>query len=152
MAKAVEGLSDRIRVLAREKHVEPARRSGQTEFSIRVRDLIDEAEARGLPTKQSTPPYCTSIQTGEFLRDNGVEITRVDGPRSKLSTTVVVHYRFLHLETTAARAANLSSESAEEKAYRLTEKLRGLLKDELAAYGGGEAFLRWVRSENEDAA
>jgi hypothetical protein len=34
----------------------------------------------------------------------------------------------------------------------LTEKLRGLLKEELAEYGGGEAFLRWIRSEDEDAA
>jgi hypothetical protein len=38
------------------------------------------------------------------------------------------------------------------RAFRLTEKLRGLLKEELAEYGGGEAFLRWVRSEDEDAA
>jgi hypothetical protein len=38
------------------------------------------------------------------------------------------------------------------RAFRLTEKLRGLLKEEFAAAGGGEAFLRWVRSEDEDAA
>jgi hypothetical protein len=30
--------------------------------------------------------------------------------------------------------------------------MRGLLKEELAEYGGGEAFLRWIRSEEEDAA
>jgi hypothetical protein len=27
-----------------------------------------------------------------------------------------------------------------------------LLKEELAKYGGGEAFLRWVRSEDEESA
>jgi hypothetical protein len=32
----------------------------------------------------------------------------------------------------------------------LTGKLFGLLKDELAAYGGGEAFLKWVRSEDDE--
>jgi hypothetical protein len=35
------------------------------------------------------------------------------------------------------------------KAERLTERLCGLLKEELAEYGGGDAFLRWVRSEDE---
>jgi hypothetical protein len=44
-------------------------------------------------------------------------------------------------------------ETPEAKALRLTEKLRGLLKEELAEYGGGEAFLRWVRGyDEEDAA
>ena len=38
------------------------------------------------------------------------------------------------------------------KAERLTERLRGLLKEELAEYGGGDAFLRWVRSEDEEDA
>jgi hypothetical protein len=30
--------------------------------------------------------------------------------------------------------------------------MRGLLKDELAEYGGGEAFLRWVRGYDEEEA
>jgi len=42
-------------------------------------------------------------------------------------------------------------EDPESKAKRLTEKMRGLLKDELAEYGGGDAFLRWVRSDNDQA-
>jgi hypothetical protein len=40
-------------------------------------------------------------------------------------------------------------EEAEAKAERLTERLRGLLQEELAEYGGGEAFLRWIRSDDE---
>jgi hypothetical protein len=43
-------------------------------------------------------------------------------------------------------------EDPSDRAFRLTERLRGLLKEELAEYGGGEAFLRWIRSEGEDAA
>jgi hypothetical protein len=46
----------------------------------------------------------------------------------------------------------LGDESSEAWALRLTEKLRGLLKEKLAEYGGGEAFLRWVRSGDEDDA
>ena len=43
-------------------------------------------------------------------------------------------------------------ETPEAWAFRLTEKMRGLLKEELAEYGGGEAFLRWVRGYDEDEA
>ena len=35
-------------------------------------------------------------------------------------------------------------------AKRVTGKLAGLLKDEMAAYGGGDAFMKWVRSDGED--
>jgi hypothetical protein len=42
-------------------------------------------------------------------------------------------------------------ETPEEWAHRVTGKLRGLLKEEMAAFGGGEAFLRWVRSGDEGA-
>jgi len=31
----------------------------------------------------------------------------------------------------------------------VTGKLAGLLKDELAEYGGGDAFIRWVRGYDE---
>lgn len=41
-------------------------------------------------------------------------------------------------------------ETPEEWAHRMTSKLRGLLKEELAEYGGGEAFLRWVRGYDEE--
>jgi len=41
-------------------------------------------------------------------------------------------------------------ESPDEKAYRLTEKLRGLLKNEIAALGGAEGYMRWVRSDHAD--
>jgi hypothetical protein len=43
-----------------------------------------------------------------------------------------------------------ADETPSERAFRLTEKLRGLLKEELAEYGGGEAFLRWVRGYDEE--
>lgn len=31
----------------------------------------------------------------------------------------------------------------------LMESLRGLLKDELAEYGGGAGFIRWIRDDEE---
>lgn len=44
------------------------------------------------------------------------------------------------------------TETPSQRAFRLTERVRGLLKDEIAAFGGTEAFMRWVRSDEEDAA
>lgn len=42
------------------------------------------------------------------------------------------------------------NESSKDRACRLTESLRGLLREEIAEHGGAEAFVRWVRSEDED--
>jgi hypothetical protein len=143
-------LAAEIRRIAKMKHVNPALASGRSEFSIAVRDLIEEAKAEGISTVQRTPPFCTSIQTRRFLDDNGIEIVRVDGPAKKRSTTVVVHYRTKEMETPHKIRPVL--ETPEERAFRLTEKLRGLMKEEIAARGGGEAYLRWVRGEDDDAA
>ena len=153
------GLSDQVRTVALEKYVHPAIRAGKVQFSVAVRDLMQHLQAIGFPAK-NWPQVCTAIQAQKFLRENGLEIESVDGPPKKQSPTVVVRY---HVASQAAKsttgtvglegeAANQSEESPSERAYRLTEKIRGLLKEELAEYGGGEAFLRWVRSEEEDAA
>lgn len=152
------GLSDRIRALARAKYVSPALTAGKRQLTIRVRDLLGDLSAEGFPSSR-TPQICSAIQTAKFLRENGLEIEAVDGPPKKVSSTVIVHYRVA--ESAAAGAENESAETPDSsgaledpsaRAMRLTAKLRGLLKEELAAYGGGEAFLRWVRSEDEDAA
>jgi hypothetical protein len=150
---STKGLSKRIREVAQRKYVEPAMQTGKVDFSIRVRDLMDDLRSEGTPVGQNTPQFCTSIQKSSFLEANQLEITGVDGPPSKLSTTVVVHYRFAgeaRDKTSNGSIANVP-ETPAERAFRLTEKLRGLMKDEIAAHGGTEGFIRWVRSD-EDAA
>ncbi len=42
-------------------------------------------------------------------------------------------------------AKQLNAEPPAEKAKRLTDALGGLLKEELAAYGGVDAYMRWIR-------
>jgi len=153
------GLSDQVRAVAKAKYVHPAILAGKRQFSIRVKDLMQELQADGFPGR-NTPQICTALQTSRFLRENGLEIEGVDGPPSKMSTTVVVRYRVsgrgVKSETNKLPLEGERKEPQEEdpsaRAFRLTEKLRGLLKEELAEYGGGEAFLRWIRSEDEDAA
>ena len=153
------GLSDQIRALARAKYVNPAILAGRGQFSIRVRDLLGDLNAEGFPGGH-TPQICSALQTSKFLRENGLEIEGVDGPPSKMSPTVVVRYRVassgvkpgVRENALEIQQAAPDQEDPEAWALRVTEKIRGLLKDELAEYGGGEAFLRWVRSESEDAA
>ena len=153
------GLSDQVRSVAADKYVQPAIRAGKLRFSVAVRDLMRHLEPLGFPSR-NWPQICTAIQAEKFLRAHGIEIEAIDGPPKKQSPTVVVRYRVRGISTepalTEARGhRELESRPEEDpaaRALRLTEKLRGLLKEEFAAYGGGEAFLRWVRSEDEDTA
>lgn len=153
------GLSDQVRAMAQAKYVHPAIIAGKRQFSIPVKALLEDLQTDGFPAR-NTPQVCTALQTSKFLRENGLEIEGVDGPPSKMSTTVVVRYRIANrgvdsdAKNTPLEGGRMEphEEDPTARAFRLTEKLRGLLKEELAEYGGGEAFLRWVRSEDEDAA
>lgn len=148
-------LSDRIRVLAREKYVKPALENGKGRFAITVKALWNDLQAEGIPVAGRTPQICSAVQTKKFLTENGLEIENVEGPPSKVSPTVVVHYRVARPGQTADSAKTqekvpLSEETPEEWAHRVTGKIRGLLKEELAEYGGAEGFIRWVRGYDEE--
>jgi hypothetical protein len=124
-------LHGKIRELASRHFVVPARSTGTGDFCIAIRDLMKQAEREGISAVQRAPAFCRSIQTLEFLRQNRLRIVRVDGPPSKLSTTVVIHYR-REDEVVGPAAAQLSDqETPSERAYRLTEKLRKLGKPEV---------------------
>lgn len=150
-------LSDQIRTVARAKFVKPAHDAGKSEFSISVREIMGILESQGFP-RNHTPQICNALQTEKFLRSNGLKITGIDGPRSQTSTTVVIHYSVTGDKAEpdesphATARTKADSEEPEARAKRLTENLRGLLKKEIAAHGGAEAFIQWVRSEDEDAA
>lgn len=153
------GSSDQVRALALEKYLQPALRAGKKQFSVAVKDVLQDLVAQGFPPG-NTPQVCTALRKETFLREHGIEIESVDGPPSKMSTTVIFHYRATTpgAQSTARKnpiemmQIDPNREDPAARALRLTETLRGLLKEELAEYGGGEAFMRWVRSEDEDAA
>jgi hypothetical protein len=156
------GLSDRIRELATNKYVKPAITAGHATFSIRVRDLLNDLRAEGVPPR-NTPQICNALVTSKFLRDNDLVLDKVEGPPSLQSPTVVVHYRVATRERAPAMPVESVSndpkprqaefhEDASARAFRLTEKLRGILKEELAEYGGAEGFMRWIRSDDDEEA
>ena len=151
------GLSDQVRAVAKDKFVLPAKRSGRDAFEIRVKGLLRELAPLGFPAN-STPLVCNALRSERFLDDNGLEIVEIEGPPSKLSTTVVMHYRVAGRQRgKAAKSSHLDPNTSQmenpaARAKRLTELLRGLLKEEIKEYGGAEEYIRWIRSDDEEAA
>jgi hypothetical protein len=153
------GLSDQVRARAKVNYVSPAVSRGKSQFSISVKEFLRELESEGFPSNHARQ-VCSALTGGKFLRENEIQIESIDGPPSKTSTTVIVHYKFLASGLQSGgvdslrekSAATQSRETPEEWAHRMTERLAGLMKDEIAAMGGGEAFLRWVRGYDEEEA
>lgn len=145
-------MSSKIRAYAEHKYVIPARRAGQQRFSIPVREVLNSmVEKEGLP-RQNVPQVCQALRSPrKFLDPLGLRIERVDGPEKQTSTTVVFHYRF-HKERMASEK-NQSERGAVpvggDASGSPISRLYGLLRNELAEYGGGEAFLKWLRTDPE---
>jgi hypothetical protein len=136
-----------------EHFVKPARERGLKEVTIPIRKLRDMLAPTGFPVK-NIPQICSALEAAEFRRANQFESMSVEGPASKRSTTVVFHFVFRDPPgdqvPTQTAPLPIPEETSAEWAARLTGKLRGLLKEELAAYGGGEAFMKWVRSGDDE--
>lgn len=151
------GLSDQVRAVARDKYVLPAVQSGQKAVTIGVKGLLSDLKLVGFPVN-STPLVCNALRSERFLGDNGLEIVAVEGPPSKQSTTVVMHYRIAgrQKETITQRGhANPGAPHSEDpsaKAKRLADALRGMLKEEIREHGGTDAFIQWIRSDDEEVA
>ncbi|MGA7887087.1 MAG: hypothetical protein WCA44_15200 [Acidobacteriaceae bacterium] len=142
-------LSDKVRAFAEHEYVAPARREGRKRFSIQVRDVWNSlVEREGFP-RQNVPQVCNALRSRKFLKPLGLEIEKVEGPPSQTSTTVVFHYRFHRAEPESMVGKTASAPTVKEDARAAVASLRGLLRQELARYGGGEAFLRWLRTDPE---
>jgi hypothetical protein len=152
MAQVKKGLSQRVRRIAREKYIDPARRAGATTVWLRVRDLMEDVRKEGITPEGNTPQFCNAIQIPAFLEENHLEIEEVDGPPSKLSTTVVVKYRIIEENQSAGlmQRSDSGPETPEQRADRLIGKILGLMKDEIDARGGAEGFMQWVRSVDDE--
>lgn len=147
------GSSDLVRELAQRKYVEPALRAGRPSVTIAVRDLARDLAEEGFPQNHYAQ-ICTAIQTGKFLRQNGLAIEKKEGPPSGLSSTVVVHYRAVRqaegLEESRFEVDRSKSSTKSELAQPRTEReslldlvgvLRGAIRE------GADAFVREVRRD-----
>jgi len=134
-------------------YVKPARLKGANTVQVRVGAVQKE-----LGWTNRTPSVFSTLLSKEFQREAGVELIEKRGgpPSGGPSTTVQFVYRILDLST-AERLSSGQSRTIPNGAG--LEKLYGILADEFAALGGGEAFLKaerdwgpdvWERYEQEE--
>jgi len=148
-----------IRQFAREVYLKPALKRGDEVVAIPVKAIEAELKKSGF-TSGRTPMVCSALSGKKFQQENEIILDRWEGPASGQSTTVVYYYRRadnLHPSGATSTPESVSapaavSESPEARAKRMVEGLKGLLRDEIAAYGGTEGFMRWVRSDEDEAA
>jgi hypothetical protein len=120
--------SDAIRRHASEVYLSPARRRGDTAFSINVGTVH-----KALALSNRVPLVCAALGSKKFLTENRLRLVSKTGPPSGQSTTVVFTYEFMDAHPSPGN----------QDAWT---KLRGALKDVFSELGGGEAYLRAERS------
>jgi hypothetical protein len=139
------GWSERVREVADREYVQPARSSRK-----RVRIQFGELRARmvklGFPAGHFNQ-IATPLESAKFWEPRGLEMCTPKGQIRNDDT--VFEFRFIDEQ---GKTHDAPIETPKERALRIFDELRGLFKDEIAAHGGAEGFLRWVRSDEEDAA
>ncbi len=102
-----------------------------------------ELEAEGF-AKNRPAQFCTAVQKESFRDEQGFVVERVDGPVKGKGPLAVLHCRF---KTRPGSSAQLRVESPDERALRVTEKLRGRLQTVIQRFAGTEGYMAWVRRE-----
>jgi hypothetical protein len=133
----MERTSDQIREHVRVKYVEPARRGGQPQFSVRCGTVEKE-----LGMSNRTAQVCTALKVAKFLEANGLRLVGTSGPKSGTSTTVVYTYEFRDSAPSTAGSQAPGTGSI----YAKLRQMEGILKEVYAELGGAE---RAIREERE---
>ena len=137
------GWSDRVRKVAEREYVQPAR-PGRKHVRIPFGELKTKLVKMGFPQGNANQ-IASPLESEKFWRPLGLEMCTPKGQSRSVDT--ILEFRFVdEVESSPLRI----SETPAERAFRLTEKLRGLMKDEIAAHGGAEGFIRWVRSDEDE--
>jgi hypothetical protein len=147
--------SDAVRELATSRYVVKFKSRRQTRFSIPVAEVKAELEGQGFP-RNHTPQICEALRSKKFLRTNNLKLVGTDGPPSLTSSTVVFHYETedvpspsasaLPADVPAQPAPTARTDAADDAFYRM----RGFLKDVFEQLGGGETFLRDLRTGDRE--
>jgi hypothetical protein len=143
-ARSKTGWSDRVRKVAEVEYVQPAR-STRAQVRIPFGDLKVKLVEMGFPQSHANQ-VASPLESQKFWGPLGLELCTPKGQSRTVDS--VLEFRFVGEGTAGEK---LPTEGPAERAHRLTEKMRGLLKEEIAAYGGAEGFIRWVRSEEGEA-
>ena len=126
-------------------YVKPARVKGEDVVQIRVGAIQKE-----LGWTNRTPSVFSTLSSKEFQQEAGVELIEKRGgpPSGGPSTTVQFVYRVLNEQE--VRQGSESRTKPIPNGAGL-EKIYGILTDDFAALGGGEAYLKAERNWGPDA-
>ena len=124
--------ADSIRSHVHARYIEPARQRGDETITVVAGAVLRDLQLRG----DYAPSVCSALRARKFSAEYDLELIRVEGPKSKSSTTTAFTYRL-----------PASSETGRpQPARNAIRDLRGIGKDMFGALGGGE---RWLRKERE---
>lgn len=148
MSRERTGWSERVRELAREQYIEPMRGKAHV-IRIPYGELKTKLVRMGFPANHANQ-VATPLEADKFLKPLGLELLSPKGQPRTIGS--VLEFRFADAAETRLEDPQ-SKEERIRRAMAAADELRGMLKDEIAAFGGAEAFIRWVRSdEDEDPA
>ncbi len=124
-------IADHIRSHVVERYVAPARRRGDETVTVVAGVVLRELDLRG----DRAAHVCSALRATKFRKENDLELIRLDGPKSKQSTTTTFTFRIPRRSATDERAKR-----------NAVWDLLGAGKATFAALGGGE---RWLQRERE---
>lgn len=137
------GWSEKVREVADRDYVQPARQS-RSRIRIRFGDLRSKMIELGLPPNHPNQ-VASPLESAKFWEPRGLEMCTPKGQPRKVET--ILEFRFVDA---APATPSIETETSEHWAERVTSKLRGLLKKEIATFGGAEGYMKWVRSEDHE--
>ena len=139
MGKTTTGWSDRVREFAHQEYVTPARGHAAL-VRIPIGDLKPKLVAMGFPGRNANQ-VVSPLESEKFWKPLGLELC---SPKNQSrSKETVLEFRF-------TENVRDEREMAKARALAAFDRIRGLRKDEIAAYGGAEAFIRWVRDGDDE--
>ena len=127
------GATERVRRLAAEAYLEPARRRGQKTVTIHSGELARVLVEKKLLQPNRYPIVCNALRSKRFSRENHVTLEEVktSAPSGQSST---VSFVFKLDRTDSSKGGERDDPMAAFMA------LRGILKDSYAKVGGAEVF------------
>jgi hypothetical protein len=140
MGKTSTGWSERVRQVVDEAYVSPARGNSQI-VRIPFGELKAKLVAMGFPSGHANQ-VVTPLESKRFWGPRG--LTMVSVKHQPRTVESVLEFRFA--EDSGDTVAKVERMRRGLEAF---DRVRGSMKEEIAAFGGTEAFLRWVRSEDE---
>ena len=125
--------SDAVRSYFLSRYLAPARKKGETKFTVRAGDVHS-----ALKLHNRVPAVCQALRSQKLLAEHGLRIVEKKGPPSGLSTTVTYTYEIVD-------PTNIEREDVLAKFRALHGIFKGLFPK------GGEAYLRNERRELDKA-